>query len=438
MAGGTWIRQNKVRPGVYINFVSEPKPIGAVGERGIATMALPLPWGPAKTVLTVEAGADTTEVLGHRITAPELLLIRESLKRARTLLLYRLNTGTKATATLDSLTVTAKYGGIRGNDITVAIQENIDDESLFDVRTLVDGFEVDFQTVADIAGLTSNPWVDFSGTGLLSETAGLPLTDGADGDVTNQDHMDYLAAIELYDFNTMALVSEDVDLKAVYTAFVRRLREDEGKKVQVVLENYPLAHFEGVISVKNGVILADGTTLTAAQATAWVAGATAGADVSESLTYQAYDDAVDAVPRYTNTQIIAALQAGEFLFTHSDGRALVEQDINTLIDYTLDKGKQFSKNRVIRVLDGIANDFKRIFEQFYVGKVDNNADGRNLLKNECNSYLAMLQGISVIQNFDAQADVTITQGVESDSVYIEAHVQPVDSVEKIYMKVQVS
>src|SRR5690606_36902554 len=114
MAGGVWVAQNKVRPGVYINIRSEAQPIGALGERGVATIALPLSWGPSKQVVAIEAGQNVFDVLGYDITAPQLLLVREALKRARTLLLYRLNDGDKATATIgtdNQMTVTAKYSG---------------------------------------------------------------------------------------------------------------------------------------------------------------------------------------------------------------------------------------------------------------------------------------------------------------------------------------
>lgn len=92
---------------------------------------------------------------------------------------------------------------------------------------------------------------------------------------------------------------------------------------------------------------------------------------------------------------------------------------------------------MLRVLDGIANDLKRIFESFYLGKVDNNADGRNLLKSEAIAYMNTLQAINAIQNFDAQSDVTIVAGNESDAVYAEIGAQPVDSIEKTYLKVRV-
>lgn len=437
MAGGTWTSQNKVRPGVYVNAVSEPKALGTVGERGIVALALSLPWGPETQIITVEAGADTMDVLGFDINDPALLLVRESLKRAKTLLLYRLNSGDKATANAGDLTATAKYSGTRGNAISVVVQANIDDPDKFDVKTLVSGVVVDSQTVTAISELAANGWVTWSGNGDLTATAGVNLTGGTDGAVTNADHTAFLTALELLDFNTVGLTVDDATLKPLYTAFVRRLREDEGKKVQAVVPNYPAADYEGVISVKNGVVLSDGTTLTAAQAVAWVAGATAGATVSQALTYTAYDDAVDVSPRYTNSQIEAALLSGEFVFTPSNGRAIVEQDINTLHSFTPEKGKQFRKNRVLRVLDGIANDLKRIFESFYLGKVDNNADGRNLLKSEAIAYMNTLQAINAIQNFDAQSDVTIVAGNESDAVYAEIGAQPVDSIEKTYLKVRV-
>lgn len=437
MAGGTWVAQNKVRPGVYIDIYSQAKPLSTVGERGTTTMALALSWGAPKMIQTIYAGDNLFDVLGYDITAPQLLLVREALKRVKTLLLYRLNAGTKATAILGSLTATAKYGGLRGNDIKVIIQANLDDNTKFDVKTTVSDEEVDSQTVADIAGLVSNIWVDFSGAGSLAVNAGVALTGGADGSGTNQDHTEYLAAAELYDFNTMALVSTDATLKSVYVSFAKRLRDGEGRKIQLVVENYPTADFEGVISVKNGVALTDGTTLTAEQATAWVAAATAGAEANQSLTYRAYDDALDAVPRYSGPQIEAALLNGEFVFVHNGGKAIVEQDINTFTSFTPTKGKQFSKNRPIRVMDGLANDWKAVYETYYIGKVDNNDDGRNLFRKDCIKLAEDYQGMGAIQNFDAQTDILVSQGVDSDAVYVEAYIQTVDSIEKVYMKAQV-
>ncbi|MCE5171370.1 phage tail sheath family protein [Paenibacillus profundus] len=437
MAGGTWMTQNKVRPGVYVRFQADAAPTGAIGERGVVALPLKLSWGPAKQVLELHAGEPVFEQLGYELTDKPALLVREAFKRAKTVLLYRLNEGAKAAAAHKELKVKARYGGARGNDIQLVVQPNVNDDTKVDVITKVGGRTVDSQTVTQAEQLTASAWVEFEGAGAIEAIAGLPLTGGDDGSVTNAEHMSFLDAIAVHDFHTVALTSSDAALCSVYAAFVKRMREDEGKKVQAVMAQYPTADNEGVISVKNGVKLADGTVLNAAQATAWVAAATAAAAMNESLTYSAYEDAVDADIRMTNSQVEDALRKGEFVFVHQRGRAVVEQDINSLTSYSPDKGQPFSKNRVIRVLDGIANDLKRIFETTYVGKTNNNEEGRQLFRAECIAYLDQLQRLNAIQPFDAQTDVLVVQGEASDSIAIQLTVQPVDAVEKIYMKVKV-
>ncbi|MDF9412963.1 phage tail sheath protein [Brevibacillus laterosporus] len=435
--GGEWLTQNKTRPGTYTNVRSEPKPLGAIGDRGIATMALELPWGDSQTIIEITAGENVLNKLGFDITRNEVLLVREALKRAKTLKLWRLNKGTPAKATLGTVTITALHGGTRGNDIRIVVEEDVDEAGTFIVSTFLEGSEVDRQRVKDAKELQENPFVSFAGTGALEVTVGIPLKDGSNGTATNEDHMKYLEQVELQEFNTIGLISENPILKSVYVSFVKRLYADEGKYVQLVLADYSLADTDRVISVKNGVILSDGTKLSNIQAVAWVMGATAGALLNQSLTYQRYDDAVDVNPRYTNSQIIEAIKKGEFVFTFTKGKAVVEYDINSFTNYSPEKRQHFSKNRVIRTLDSIANDSKRIFEDFYLGKVDNDDDGRNLYRKEVIKYLDTMQEIRAIQNFNAQTDIKVVEGEQVDGVYAAMWVQPVDSMEKLYLNVRV-
>src|SRR3712207_5302955 len=122
MAGGTWVTQNKVRPGAYINFKSQSKEASILGNRGVVTLPLNLPWGPEKQIIQIDASDNLFDVIGIDITDASAKLIREAFKRAKTLLLYRLNKGEKATATLEGLTITAKYSGTKGNNLTIIIQ----------------------------------------------------------------------------------------------------------------------------------------------------------------------------------------------------------------------------------------------------------------------------------------------------------------------------
>lgn len=436
MAGGTWKAQNRARPGVYINVAAQQTVAAAPGERGTLTMPLALSWGEAGKLMEISAGADTFTALGYH--AEEILLLREAMKHAKTVLLYRVNGGgLRATITTGGLTVTARYPGARGNDITIVIAANADDGDKFDVSTLVGGTEVDTQTVTDLGELTANAFVTFTGTGTPVATAGAKLVNGTDGTAAAADYAAYLEAAAGVKFDVMAVPTGDSEVKALCTAFAKRMRETEGKKIQVVLPDYALADYEGVISVKNGVVLSDGTVIDKAKAVAWVGGAAAGAAIAQSLTYTVYDDAVAVDTVYTNTEIEAALKAGELLFAESYGRIVVEQDVNTLVSYGTGKSQALSKNRVVRTLDGFCNDLKKACALYYVGKIGNDADGRNTVRAYAIRLATIYQNQGALQNFDAENDITAAAGTAVDAMTLTIALQPVDSVEKIYATVTV-
>lgn len=433
MAGGTFLSQNKVRAGVYINFRTADTSQTAVGERGTAAVALPICFGPAG-LTAVDSDTDVRAVFGYKAGDAALLGLREAAKRASRVLVYRLGGGGKASGTGGNLTVTAKYGGSRGNALKVTVTA---EGELYRVETWLDGERVDSQLAADIAGLAGNSWVDFSGSGALAAQAGIVLTGGSDDDVEDSDWEAYFSALETADFETFAVSAEESTVKAAALAFVKKMREEEGVKIQGVLAGYPQADYEGIISVKNGVILEDGTEISKEDATAYAAGMTAGAQVNESNTYGRYDGAVDVDERYTNSEITAAIQAGEWVFIPRSGGVVVEQDVNTFTSVSADKGAAFSKNRLVRVMDTIANDVKSLFEEKYLGKTGNSTDGRSLFKAELAGYFAQLEELGAIDGFDSQEDLTVLAGNTADAVVVEAAIRPVDSMEKLYMTVEI-
>jgi hypothetical protein len=444
MAGGKFTPGvEKVRPGLYINFRAAALARIKSGERGTMVMQLPLNWGAPHAFSTIEKESDTMDLLGYDYNSPEMLYVREAKKNAKAVMVYRLNgTGAgavKASATWDTdKTATAKYAGTRGNDITIVSTADVVDPTKKVVQTLVDGRVEDEQIAVNMEDLQPNSWVTWGGSGPIGETAGTKLTGGANGTVVNADHTDFLSATETQHFDVIAFMSNDPTLKTSFATFIKRMRDEEGKKVQGVVAD-SAADFEGIINVGNGVVLNDGTELDALGAVAWVAGATAGASFIQSNTYKVYEGAVDANPRLKNSEIIAALKAGKFIFVHDGEKVKVEQDINSLVSYSQEKNERFSKNRVIRVLDAINNDLTRAFNESYIGKVDNNKDGQALLRDAINQYLMTLQTAGAIMNFDPKTDVFIDP-VKSvgDSVYATLGVQPVDSMEKFYFTVEVA
>ncbi len=248
------------------------------------------------------------------------------------------------------------------------------------------------------------------------------------------------AALKTVQFNVLcypySAVDHDSEQGAIMT-WIADMRNNEGVNIQYVTSNFE-GDNEACINVTSGVKLANGTTLTSAQATAWVAGATAGAGVNQSNTGKSYIGAIDVVPRLTKAEMEAAITAGKFIFkVDSAQNVTAVYDINSLVTFTAEKSSIFRKNRVIRVIDGINNDITQIFESNYVGKVNNNTDGRSLLRSTLIEYYNALQAMGAIQNFDAE-DVTVNAGTASDAVVIECFIQPVDSVEKIYISINLS
>ena len=345
---GTWESQNKVLPGAYINIrTNEPLSI-ALGDRGTVVILQEMSAGANKSLYTITA---TEANWPENATAADKLLANEVLKKAKTVLVYKL----PATHTAEDVT-----------------------SALADLKT------VQFNTLC----------YPFDGD---SETAN----------------------------------------KTAIATWIKAMRDDEGVKCQAVLANHT-ADSEGIINVTQGIMMSGGTELTAEQVTAWVAGATAGASITTSNTGMVYNGAIDVSPRMTKSEMETAVKAGKFIF-RVDGtqNVTVVYDINSLTTITTDKGKMFTKNRVIRTIDNIANDITKIFEANYVGKVNNNDAGRSLLRASLVDYFTTLQGMEAIQNFDV-SDVVIVKGNDSDAVVVTANIQPVDSVEKIYITVNLS
>lgn len=443
MSGGIWTSQNKVLPGVYINVKSQPAVNAAVGTRGTVAIAKALSWGKTGEILEITPGEDTTPIIGYDLASDQARFLREMMRGTdissgpTKILLYRAagTGGAAASASIGDLTVTAAYKGVRGNDISVSVSADPDETGTFVVAVFVDGVQVDAQVVSAIADLTADGWVTFAGEGSLTASAGVNLEGGADPTASAADDAAFLTAVEPYDFDIIAYDGGVSTVADIYVAFAKRMNEQIGKKCQAVVSGVQ-ANSKYVISVHNGVKLSDGTALTAAQAVWWVAGAEAGATYYQSLTYAQYPGAASASPKLTDAQVEAAIAAGQLCFIDTFGTVKICTDIDTKTTITPTEGAEFKKNRVMRVINQLCNDIYRYFSENFIGKVDNNESGRNLLRAWIVGYLNEMQGNNGIQNFVAD-DVTVEPGGSIDAVLITIAIQPVDAIEKIYISVTV-
>lgn len=437
--GGVFTAQNKVLPGAYINFVSKARALGSIGERGVVALPFIGSWGKEDEVISLTAEdfqKDCMKVLGYSYTDDKMLPLREVFKGASEVKLFRLGKGEKAKAVIgtgeDSLTATAACGGIRGNDIKIVIESDIDSENCFVVKTLLGSelAEVDSQAVTSADELAANDFVTFSGT-KITATAGTNLTGGLDAGITGNDYSVFLDKIEAEDFTTILYAGSDEVTKGLFASFVKRLRDDEGYKVTCVLHDYAKADFEGVISVKNEVMAVD-DVIDKTGLVYWTAGKTAGAEVNESLTNVKYDGELNILAAYKKSELKEFIGKGEFVLYGDKGEYKVLKDINSFTSTSADKNSDFSNNQVIRVLDAVANDTARIFDAYYLGKVQNNALGRDIFKSELINYHNQLEAIQAIENFNSE-DITVEKGAEKGDVVVNEYIEPVGAMDKLYM-----
>lgn len=435
LGGGTFLTQNKILPGAYINFISVANASATLSDRGIATIPLDMNWGPENQVMTVELAdflKNSQKIFGYAYTADELKPMREIFKHAKTVYFFRLNTsGVKAANTF----CTAKYPGTRGNSLRTVITENENSTSeakLYDVATYLDTVQVDLQTgVASLADLKPNDYVDWITGASISLTASLPLKNGTNGTVEDAAYQTYLDKMEAYNFNAMGCPSNKPTIAALFAAFCERMRDDVGKKFQVVCFRN-LADYEGVVSVKNTIA---GETDDPALIP-WVTGVVAGTAVNKSATNMDYDGEYAIDTDYTQTELENGIKEGSFMFHQVDEKVVVLEDINTFISVTDVKSSDFSSNQTIRVLDQIANDIAVLFGKKYIGKVPNDASGRVSLWNDIVKHHTELQNIRAIENFSGD-NVTVAQGDTKKAVVVTDYVTPVNAMAQLYMTVYV-
>lgn len=470
---GTWKAQNKVRPGAYINVKGNGQPqfTSALG-RLLFIPSDSFGWGKSGVIpLTSTSdfrkyiGVDSLDDLssGSYTVAQkkDLLFLREALKGAETVLYLNAASGTAASLNdvekysktpygEKAWQIAAKYPGERGNSINMSFDPMPDangEIKQIKVTTLWNTSVVDEQVVDinHLDNLKSNDYIDVitKNSSFGSEvpkdkivSLNVSLTGGT---TKASDNLMNVLTNALENENYTVVSAYDLNVTPVLEKIVKRMREDEGKRIRAVVpyqdgQNY---NYEGVSVVANGYKLSDGEVITPEVATARFAGLSCSADADTALTYTELDDAVQAYPQLDNEQTIEALNQGKVVYTSKPGqRVVIEWDINSFTKFSPDKQKEFHKNRVVRTIDEIYTNTQETFEQSFLGKVSNNENGRDLFKANRVTYLTDLQNRNIIQDFKPE-DITVSKGIDSDAVVVDLYVTPVDSMEKLYVTMTV-
>lgn len=395
LGGGNFTTMTKVLPGAYINFESEGSGATTSSDRGYVGYAHSFGWGEEDKIVILTADnfmKNSEKIFGYKYSDEKLLPIREIFANANVIYTYKLASGgTRASNTL----ALAKYPGSRGNDIKIAVSQDVDDEKKMIVDTYLDISKVDSQTVTNVSELKDNDYVTFKKDAEIKITAATPLQNGSDGTVDASAHSKFLSKLEAYSsVNTVAYDGEDQTIAKTYAAWSKRMRENVGTKVQAVLYNIAYDN-ECVINVVN-----------CKDIVAWVAGLEAGLGVNESAMNVTYDGEVSEDVIKSNERdseaLIDAIKKGQFVIHNVDGTPKVLKDINSLVTFTNEKGSIFSDNKTIRVIDQIARDVTQIFNETYLGG-DTSAETRESFKSDIKKEHDTLVNIKALESYDEKA-----------------------------------
>lgn len=439
LGGGNFTVQNKVLPGTYINFITTASASTVFAERGTGAIIMPMSWGPCRTAIEIteeDFERNCPKIFGCQYTDDEMMGIRDFFKNGKKLIAGRLNSGGKKA---DNTYATAVYTGTAGNKISIKIDENINDDELFDVYTYFDGDVADSQTVEKWSELEDNDFIKWKKDCTLEITTLTPLTGGTDGTTSISEVSAFLDIIDGMGANTVAVDSSDTTTMAVLVSFAKRMRDEKGIKIQAVVYGNRNYDYEGVVAVLNKFSTTGdfGDTENAHKGVFWVSGAVAGCAINRSLTNKKYDGEYSVYTGYSQSHLESAVQNGNFIFHKVGDTVRVLMDYNTLITFTPEKNEYFRDNQTVRICDQIATDVASIFNDSYLGLVPNDKAGRTSLWSDIVKHHKNLQTMRALDDFDEE-DVVVELGDSKNSVVVYDAVVPVNAMAKLYMTVTVN
>ena len=290
-------------------------------------------------------------------------------------------------------------------------------------------------TGADVTLLEDNDFVNFKKDGVISESAGYVFTGGVTSDEVNAGaYSEFLNKIESRSFETLSYDGEDNDIKALFTAYTIRMREQKGKYFQTILHDYEEADNEGIVSVYNRVSTSDNEYLKNSSLVNWFAGYASAIDLKNEISCKRYDGELDINTNISDSQLEVITKRGNVVFHKVDEDEVYTLfDVNTLTSFTDQKDQKMSENKVIRVVDYIHNTEAYLLNTNDVGRTPNTQEGRALIWNECYDVLNTLQQEGAITDFDSANLVVDPVETDRHAVKISQSFSIAGTIYRIYI-----
>ena len=456
----------KIRPGVYQRYENIGQSALVSAQDGICAIPVRASWGPLGKVVKNSRTAELTKNYGtgtygtgYTIPAAEAMFRGGAV----TVYTYRMGKGgTKASKTIDGITVTAKYEGTM--PLSVAVQTSLGDATKKQFLVYSGTAQVEtFSFAADgkaeganlIAAAAKSKYVDLKAdtapaTVTVLAVADGALTGGADPTIDNEEYSKAFAALEPYYYNTIALDVDDdenMTLSLMLQAYLDEAYQMgkygiivTGQKTSVDFEKR-LANAKALNDYKvaylGGGWIAGAESKDGVLAICYTAGVIAATPSNRGIVHTVVDGATDLCESLTNAQYEEAIQNGMLMVSMSpDGAIWYDSGINTrteAADSINDDGWKKIRRTKVRF-----EMFDRLDRQLApkVGKVSADTDGiadviqtgQRVLNAMANNEGKLMSGATFIEDPN--------NPFSGDSGWFAIRADDIDSLEKIYLNYQ--
>lgn len=450
MAIGTWETQNKVRPGVYINYVFSEAELINYASNGVLALNYQLPLNPQKIIEITSADikAKTLEKYGVVQGSDAYKYITTLLKYSSKLVLYSPEVKSYAKAGLtvtEQFSASAKYAGVEGNKIAIEVIGEANQKKTF--NTYYNDELVAIQTL-EVGETTLEGNNDFADITILdaavTKTIPILLTGGLDGEFDEAAYTTkFLNELENMEIEVLAICLGESDYDfSVVEDFINNYNANHVQKVVVV---YPKTdsssagkNSEFVIAVANQTAeLSNGLSLDSVKLASYIGAKEAGADYTKDLTFDMCDD-ITSISQLTNEEIENNIKNGIMnLSLRSDRNVIIEDDINSLVLLNVNQSSSLKANDTLRLLNDLSYRIVSFGENIVIGKKKVTETTLNLVKSFIIGIMNEYSQEQVIVNFDSNNDVQVVFGEQPDGILCTIAIQKTQSAKKLYFSIGV-
>lgn len=224
-------------------------------------------------------------------------------------------------------------------------------------------------------------------------------------DTTAIDYNEALKRLNNKRFNYLAIPQiEAVDTNLI-SSWIKTKRDIQKKTFKAVLPNTEADH-EGVINFTTSGITVGDKEYTTAEYTARIAGILAGLPFTRSSTYFELNE-VDSITEIEDPD--AAVDNGELILINDGENIKIGRGVNSLTTTTVRKTEDYKSIRVLEVMDLVKDDIRTVFNNNYVGKVNNIYDNQVLFITSVNGYFTDLSGDEILDpSAENRSEINVT------------------------------